>query len=159
MNPRLPRALCLVLGYALGSVMLLGAESGATARVIKIRAGVDNAMKFDVATIHATAGETLQVILANASALPKEVMGHNWVLLRVGTDVVAFAAAAASETANGFIPPKMKDKVIAHTRVLGPNETADVTFTVPASPGEYPFICSFPGHGAVGMKGVLIVKK
>jgi plastocyanin len=30
---------------------------------------------------------------------------------------------------------------------------------VPTAPGEYPFLCTFPAHCAIGMKGVLVVKK
>jgi uncharacterized cupredoxin-like copper-binding protein len=33
-----------------------------------------------------------------------------------------------------------------------------VKFTAPQAPGEYPFICTFPGHYAIGMKGVLVVR-
>ena len=128
-------------------------------RVVKIRAGVENAMKFDVATITAAPGETITVTLTNLGTLPKEVMGHNWVLLAKGTDPVAFATAAAPEAANGYIPAKMKDKVIASTKILGPKETAEVTFTVPSEPGDYPFLCSFPAHCAIGMRGLVVVKK
>jgi azurin len=46
--------------------------------------------------------------------------------------------------------------VIASTPVLGPKQTAEVTFKAPA-PGVYPFVCSFPGHVAL-MKGTLTVK-
>ena len=45
---------------------------------------------------------------------------------------------------------------MAFTKVIGPKQTADVTFAAPA-PGEYPFICSFPGHYML-MKGTLTVK-
>lgn len=128
-------------------------------REIKIRAGVDNAMKYDVATITAAPGESIKVTLTNHMTLPKEVMGHNWVLLAAGTDVPAFAAAAAAEPGNGYIAAKMKDKVLAVIGVLGPKETGEVTFTAPTQPGNYPFICSFPGHFLTGMKGMLVVKK
>ena len=86
-------------------------------------------------------------------------MGHNWVLLKAGTDTTAFANAAAPEAAKDFIPEKQKDKILAVIGLLGPNETGEVTFTVPTEPGEYPFLCTFPAHCAVGMKGVLVVKK
>ena len=131
----------------------------AAPRTIKIRSGVDNAMKFDVANISAAPGETLKVIVTNASTLPKEVMGHNWILLTAGTDPLAFAAAAVPEAANGYVPSKMKDKVVAVIAMLGPNETGEVTFKAPTAPGEYPFVCTFPGHCQIGMKGVLVVKK
>lgn len=135
-----------------------GVFLAAEARTVAIRAGQDNAMKFDVTSIPAKPGETLKVTLTNLCALPKEVMGHNWVLLAAGTDPVAFAAAGTAEPKNDYIPAKMKDKVLAAIRMLGPKESGEVTFTVPNAPGEYPFLCTFPAHGVVGMKGVLVVK-
>ena len=140
-----------------GGLLLRAAE--AAPRVIKIRAGVENAMKFDVASITAAPGESITVALTNACAFPKNVMGHNWVLLTAGSDTTAFAAAAATEAASGYIPEKQKEKVVAFIKLLGPNETGDVTFTAPTAPGEYPFLCTFPAHCAIGMKGVLVVKK
>jgi azurin len=142
-----------------GLFSLSAADQTAAPRTIKIRAGVDNAMKFDVASIAVAPGETIKVILANASALPKNVMGHNWVLLKSGTDPVAFAAAGAPEADNGYIPSKLKDKVLAAIGLLGPNESGEVTFTAPTTPGDYPFLCTFPAHCLTGMKGVLVVKK
>jgi azurin len=137
----------------------LPAADNAAPRIVKIRAGVNNAMAFDVTSIAAVPGETIKVVFTNAGALPKNLMGHNWVLLKLGSDSTAFAAAAASEVANNYIPEKLKDKIVAAVGLLGPNETGEVTFTVPAQPGEYPFLCTFPAHFTVGMKGVLVVKK
>ncbi|MBL9204028.1 MAG: azurin [Opitutaceae bacterium] len=147
--------------FTLGSFGLTRtvAADAAAPRVIKVRAGVENAMKFDVATISAAPGETVKVVLTNACAFPKTVMGHNWVLLTKGTDINAFALAAAAEAANGYIPEKQKNKVIANVGLLGPNESGEVTFQVPSEPGEYPFLCTFPAHCSIGMKGMLIVKK
>ena len=147
------------LVLCLESALLRAADAPGSARVVKIRAGVENAMKFDVASITAAPGETLRVMLTNASTLPKDVMGHNWVLLTAGTDPVAFANAGAPEGANGYIPSKMKDKIVAMVALLGPNETSEVTFKAPNAPGEYPFLCTFPAHCVIGMKGVLVVKK
>ena len=113
-------------------------------------------MKFSLATIEAKAGEELKVVLKNIGTLPKEAMGHNWVLLKAGTDPMAFGAASMTAKDNNYIGASVKDQVIASIKILGPKETADVTFKAPAA-GEYPFICSFPGHVAL-MKGTLIVK-
>jgi azurin len=155
MKNKFMSALLGALAFSL--VSALSAAEGP--RVIKIRAGVGNAMKFDVASIAAAPGEAIKVTLTNECALPKNVMGHNWVLLAAGTDATAFAAAAAAEAANGYIPEKQKDKILAKIALLGPNETGEVAFTAPTTPGEYTFICTFPAHTAVGMKGVLVVKK
>jgi azurin len=140
------------------TILVHAADSAAPGRVIKIRAGMENAMKFDVASMTAAPGEKITVSLTNASTLPKDVMGHNWILLTAGTDPVAFAAAAVSEGANGYIPSKMKEKIIAFIPLRGPSETGEVTFNAPTAPGQYPFLCSFPAHCLVGMKGVLVVK-
>jgi azurin len=86
-------------------------------------------------------------------------MGHNWIVLKAGSDPVAFAAAAAPEAATEYIPSKLKDKIVAFIGLLGPNESGEVTFKAPSEPGDYPFLCSFPAHCVVGMKGVLVVKK
>ncbi len=139
--------------------LLCAADSSPTPRVIALHAGVENAMKFDATTIAAAPGETIKVVLTNASTLPKSVMGHNWILLKAGTDAVAFAQAAAPEVATGYIPSKLADKIIAHINLLGPGESGEVVFNAPTEPGDYPFLCSFPAHCIVGMKGVFTVKK
>lgn len=124
-------------------------------RVIEITA--NDQMKFSVTTIEAKAGEELKIILTNAGTLPKEAMAHNWVLLKAGSDSMAFSMAAMAAKDTDYIPAALKDQVIAHTALLGPRKSDEITFTVPA-PGVYPFLCSFPAHFAVGMKGTLIVK-
>lgn len=149
--------LCIA-GFA-GLIRMPVAGADAAPRTIKIRAGVDNAMKFDVSTITVAPGEVIRIVMSNHMTLPKNVMGHNWVLLAAGTDPLAFAAAAAPEVASDYIPAKMKDKVLAVVGLLGPNETGETTFTAPTVPGEYPFLCSFPAHCVTGMKGTLVVRK
>ena len=148
--------LALLFTSLAAALSIHGAD--ASPRVIKINAGTDNVMKFDVTSIAVAPGETVKVVLHNACTLPKEAMGHNWVMVVPGTDPVAFAAAAATEAANGYIPSKQKEKIVAHVGLLGPNETGEATFTAPTEPGEYPFLCTFPAHCIVGMKGVVVVK-
>jgi azurin len=130
------------------------AATSSGARVIEITA--NDQMKFSLATMEAKAGEELKVVLKNIGTLPKEAMGHNWVLLKAGTDPMAFAAASMTAKATDFIGPSVKDQVIAHIPVLGPKQNGETTFKAPP-PGEYPFLCSFPGHVAL-MKGTLTVK-
>lgn len=124
-------------------------------RVVEITA--NDQMKFSLATIEAKAGEQIKVVLTNAGTQPKEVMGHNWVLLKAGSDATAFATAATVAKETDYVPPALKDQVIANIGTLGPRKSGEVTFTAPAA-GEYPFLCTFPGHYLVGMKGTLIVK-
>jgi azurin len=158
MKSRLTAFLLTVVACS-GSVPGYAADSATAPRVVKIRAGVENAMKFDVTTLTAVPGELITVVLTNAGTLPKDAMGHNWILLTAGTDPVKFAQDAQPEGANGYIPTKAKDKILAFVGLLGPGESGEVTFQAPEKPGEYPFLCSFPAHCFVGMKGMLVVKK
>ena len=65
---------------------------------------------------------------------------------------------AAMNARPTFIPADKKADIIAHTELAGAGETVEVTFKVPAAAGDYPYICSFPGHYQAGMKGTLTVK-
>jgi azurin len=132
------------------------AAAPAAARVVTVEA--NDAMKFNVTRIEAKPGETLKVVLKNVGTLPKEAMGHNWVLLAKGTDVMAYSTAAMQARATEYIPAALSKQVVAHTKLLGPKQSDEVTFTVPSEPGDYPYICSFPAHAMAGMRGVLVVK-
>ena len=69
-------------------------------------------------------------------------MGHNFVLLKAGTDTAAFGAKAITAAATEYIPADAEE-IIAHTKLIGGGETDTIEFEVPG-PGEYPFLCSSP---------------
>jgi azurin len=129
--------------------------SAAAGRAIDIT--TSDTMKFSVTEIAAKPGETLTVTLVNLGTTPKFSMGHNWVLLQAGADAQAFVVAAAEAVTTDYVPAAEKAKIVASTKLLGPKERDAVTFTAPTTPGRYEFVCSFPGHFQVGMRGVLIV--
>lgn len=132
------------------------AAAPASGRAIEITG--NDAMKFSLTEIHATPGEALAVTLRNVGTMPKFSMGHNWVLLAEGVDVNAFAGDAALAVKTDYVPAAYKPRIIASTKLLGPKESDTVVFNAPTKPGRYVFICSFPGHFQVGMKGELIVQ-
>ena len=115
-------------------------------------------MKYSVNKIEAHPGEKLTVELKNEGNLPKEAMGHNWILLKAGVDPLAYSTAAITAKAENYQPKSQADKVVASIPILGPKERGKVTFTVPSAPGTYAYVCSFPAHCQAGMKGVLVVK-
>ena len=124
-------------------------------RTIKLTGG--DTMLYNVKEIAATPGEKLNIELTNIGALPKVAMSHNWVLLKPMSDAeISTFAAAASAKPTEFMPDDLS-KVITHTNMLGPGEKATLAFTAPTEAGNYPYICTFPGHFAL-MRGVLIVK-
>ena len=109
-------------------------------------------LKFDKIELHVKANEKVSLTLKNVGTMPKESMGHNFVLLKDGTDLAAFSKEAIS--APDHIPAN-DAAIIAHTKLLGPGESDTIEFTVPA--GSYTYICSFPGH-YLSMTGVLIAE-
>ena len=133
-----------------------GAKAAAGARTVELTGGDD--MKFNLATIQAKPGETLRVVLKSTGTLPKMAMGHNFVVVKLGTDVAAFNKAAMTAAATDYVPQDQKAQIIASTKLIGPGETVEVTFKVPAKAGSYPYMCTFPGHFTAGMKGELVVK-
>ena len=131
-------------------------KPASSVRTVEITGGDD--MKYSVTSIPAKPGETLRIRLTSKGTLPKIAMAHNVVVLKAGAKQIDFANAAAMAAATGYIPADMKDQVLAATTMAGPGETVEVTFKVPATAGSYPFLCTFPGHFAAGMRGTIVVK-
>lgn len=121
-------------------------------------AKIGNDGMLELETISAEPGEQIRIRLTTQSQLPATAMSHNFVLLLLTADVDAFNSAAIKAKDNNYIPSDMTDQIIAHTDLAGGGETVEVTFTVPNTSGDYPFICSFPGHYAAGMEGTLSVE-
>jgi len=113
-------------------------------------------MKFDQKSFTVKAGQEVQITLKNVGTLPKESMGHNFVVLAPGTDLAAFGGEAFKAKDDDYIPATYASSIIAHTKLLGPGESDTITFTIPEA-GEYEFLCSFPGHWGT-MNGKIIVE-
>jgi azurin len=141
-------------------VVLLAAASfanGQGSEVSTIELTVGDNMRFTPAVIQSPPGKRVRIVLKAVGKLA--ALSHNFVLLKKGTAPKAFLDKAAKVTEEtGSIPPTMNDQVIVASALVKPGETAEVTFEAPMEPGEYTFVCSFPGHFALGMKGQLIVK-
>ncbi|MBT2375029.1 azurin [Pseudomonas fluorescens] len=98
------------------------------------------------------------VNLEHSGSLPKNVMGHNWVLSKTAD----MAGIAADGMGAGIDKNYLKDgdtRVIAHTKIIGAGEKDSVTFDVSklAAGESYEFFCSFPGHNSM-MKGAVVLK-
>jgi azurin len=132
-----------------GTLCLLLMVSGAQAATLKISPKGEQ-LAFDKTAFTVKAGEKVKLTFSNTSA-----MQHNWVLVAPGTaDKVAQDSSGAGAD-KGWLA--MGPNVLAHTKLVDSKKSDTIEFTAPAKPGDYPFICSFPGH-AMTMKGVLTVK-
>jgi azurin len=149
------RAIVTSVLLLLISVPILG-MGAAPPRLISMTVGDD--MKFSIPRIVARPGEPLKVRVSVTSKLPPSAMSHNFVLLKIGTDINKLLMDGARHRDRDFIPPSMEGQVLAQTPFAGNNERVEVVFNAPKQPGTYPFICSFSGHYQSGAKGELIVK-
>lgn len=130
------------------------AESGV--RVIELTG--NDQMKYNMTSIDLKVGEEVKITLTNVGQMPKQGMAHNLVVLKPGTDVAAFAIAAAPlAMGKDSVPEAKKSEVVAHTKMLGPKESDSITLKF-SEPGVYEFICTFPGHFQLGMKGTITVQ-
>jgi len=132
------------------------APAAAGPAVIEITA--NDSMKFNLTRFEVNAGQEVKIIFTNLGTMPKVAMGHNLIVLKKDTDLKAYTDAAVMAAATDYVPAAKTDQVIAHTKLLGPKQTDEITFKAPADAGDYPFLCSFPAHYLSGMKGVMVVK-
>jgi azurin len=102
--------------------------------------------------------KTFTVELTHSGSLPKNVMGHNWVLSKTD-DMQPIATAGMAAGIDKNYLPEGDARIIAHTKVIGAGETDSVTFDVSklAAGESYGFFCSFPGHISM-MKGTVTLK-
>jgi uncharacterized cupredoxin-like copper-binding protein len=94
---------------------------------------------FSPASYNVVGGSEVILTLTNRGAVV-----HNWVMLLPGSQVTS---------------PFDEDdepRVLWRARVQA-GETETFTFTAPQSPGEYPIVCTEPGHYEAGMVGRLTV--
>lgn len=154
------RAFGLFLGAVLAALLAGCGPSAPPAAAVpdkSITVTANDDMKYDTAKIDAKPGQKLRITLQNTGTAPKFSMGHNLTVLNKGTNVNKFIEAGAEHAAESYIDPAMKGNIIATTKLLGPGESDTITFKAPMVPADYDFVCTFPGHAAVGMKGKLVV--
>ncbi|GAB3934003.1 azurin [Larkinella terrae] len=138
----------------LGFLFISASASFAQTKVLTL-SGTD-AMQFDTKEFKVKAGQKIKLTFKHAGKYAKQAMGHNFVLLKSGTDIADFASKANLARDNDYIPKSEASKIIAHTKLLGGGESDTIEFTAPKK-GVYPYICSFPGHYGL-MQGKFIVE-
>ena len=110
-------------------------------------------LKFDTTLLTAKAGSHVRLVFRNS-----DDMLHNFVLCAPGRGQAVGEAAMAlglEGNAKNFVPDT--DDVLYHTALTLPESTDTIFFNAPTKPGDYDFICSFPGHSLL-MKGILRVE-
>lgn len=108
---------------------------------------VPHQIAFDRQHIYVERGKGAEIVFEN-----RDVMPHNLVITR--PNALAKVGLAAEEMAtqpNGYerqFVPDMEE-VLYSTQLLQPGQTGKISFTAPNEPGDYPYVCTFPGHWRV----------
>lgn len=111
-------------------------------------------LKYDTEKIEVRAGSRVKWVFNN-----NDDMLHNCVIVKPGA-ANAVGNAAMRLNLNGakmqYVPASAD--VLFHTNILQPESTEAIYFTAPQEPGDYSFVCTFPGHASL-MQGILKVVK
>lgn len=122
-------------------------------QVVRI-ATVPEQMAFDLRWFAVEAGAPLQIVVTNADAMPHNlIVGAPKAVEPIGTAAMTMGMPS-DPGAKPFVPDS--PLVLQATTLLKEGETARLSFTAPRQPGEYVFLCSYPGHWA-RMYGVMLV--
>ena len=122
-------------------------------QVVRIQT-IPEKLSFDLKWFVVEAGKAVQIVLFNPDAMP-----HNLIVSQPGSLEAVGAAGGAmpmptDPEAKAFVPDL--PAVLYSTRLLKEGETERLGFTAPKTPGEYIYVCTFPGHW-VRMYGVMLV--
>ena len=126
--------------------------SGKVDQTVSVQ-GVEG-LKFTLAGFDVKAGARIRLDFANVSD-----MQHNLVIVKPGSaERVADASLnlGLDGTRLHFVP--VSSDVLYHTALLEPQKSETIYFEAPTTPGEYAYICSFPGHAQL-MRGTMRVTR
>ena len=111
-------------------------------------------LKYSIATFDVKPGARVRLDFANVSD-----MLHNVVIVKPGS-ATRVTDAALTLGLDGmrldFVPPR--GDVLFNTALLEPQKSESIYFEAPGAPGDYPFLCTFPGHAAT-MQGTMRVRQ
>ncbi|WP_128545833.1 plastocyanin/azurin family copper-binding protein [Larkinella soli] len=111
-------------------------------------------LKFDQTQVQVKAGSRIKWVFNNV-----DDMLHNCVIVKPGT-ANPVGDAALKLNLNGskmqYVP--VTPNVLYHTNLLQPESSEAIYFVAPATPGDYQYVCTFPGHHTL-MQGTLKVVK
>src|SRR5213595_3162458 len=143
------------IAAAMLGALALGTHAHAAADPCKLEISGNDLMQYDKSELSAPATcKEITVTLHHTGKLPKEAMGHNWVLVNAADLTAVATAGMGAGLANDYVATGDK-RVLAHTTTIGGGESTSVTFatSILKKGGAYEYLCTFPGHNAL-MHGI-----
>jgi azurin len=121
---------------------------------ISLSLGTKPGLQYDTRTLEVEAGAKVALTFNN-----NDDMLHNIVITKPGEALEQVAKMAENLGLEGpdknYVPDS--ELVLFHSNILQPESNETIYFTAPTEPGEYRYVCTFPGHSYT-MRGTLIVK-
>ena len=111
-------------------------------------------LKFDLEELTVAPGQLVEIVFVNS-----DQMQHNFLLGAAGSlEEIGKAADALAASPNAAAQQYVPDipQVLYSTKLIDPGQTLKFQFKAPAQPGQYPYVCTFPGHWRL-MNGTLRV--
>ena len=144
---------------ALAVFATLASTQDAEVAIIELKPHASNPLGYDKTDLTVKAGQKVKLTLNNTGSIAPQP--HNFLLVKTGKEMAVGAQANAMMTdpaamAKSYIPDASKEDILAHTKLVQIGQTESIEFTAPAEAGDYPYLCSFPGHWLL-MRGVLHV--
>ena len=142
-----PRPLLALLSLA-ALAGELSAQEAAPITVIELKPHPKVPLAYDKTELQGRAGARVSLTLSNIDSPLQQP--HNFVLVKPGKIDAVGALATAMITdpkamEKNYIPEQAAD-ILVHTPLVHPGESVTIEFDLPAQPGDYPFLCTFPGH-------------
>jgi azurin len=143
----------MTLAAGTGSGNQQGQQQASAATTITIKV-VPDMMKYDIESFTVQAGQEVIIEFENTDG-----MQHNMLIVQQGAlETVGAAADAMLRDPNAaqknYVPEI--PEVLHATKLLNPEEVVTLRFVAPSAPGDYPFVCTFPGHWRM-MNGIMKV--
>jgi len=130
-----------------------GEENALPAERIELKA-VKDIMQYDKRRFTVRAGHPVTLVFENPDG-----MQHNLLIIQRGTlDIVGKAADDMLRSSEAYDRHYIPDipEVLHATPLVDPGGSFTLQFTAPTEPGDYPYVCTFPGHWR-GMNGIMTV--
>lgn len=145
----------------LASLAISAFAQDAGVATIELKPDSKNPLGYDKTELSVKAGQKVKLTLNNTGSLAPQP--HNFLLLKPGKlDAVGALANAMLADPQGmaksYIPDAAKADIVVNTKLVQPNQSETIEFTAPADAGDYPYMCTFPGHWML-MRGVMHVTK
>ncbi|MGY8641942.1 MAG: plastocyanin/azurin family copper-binding protein [Verrucomicrobiales bacterium] len=148
---QLTRSIFIAAALAVPASAIIAEDTEITLTADKVQFAYDK-KEFTV-----KAGAKVKLTLHNPTGA---IQPHNIIIVKPGKkDAVGMIANQSMADPNFLKNPVPKSEdVLFSSKLAQPGTKEVIEFTAPSEPGEYPYLCTFPGHWII-MNGIMKVEK